>query len=84
MLKVVYRPPNKKGNSLLKFNSEFNDLRKILKNYCLQSRTKLLIPGDFDINLIALSSNQKIADFINNAYSAGLFPTTFFTYPYYK
>ena len=73
----IYKPPNREGRLLHKFNNEFIDFSEILSNYCHQSRTKLLIADDFNINSIALSRNQITADIENNARSVGLFPTNF-------
>jgi hypothetical protein len=75
MIIVVYRPP---GGKLNMFVNDFHEFAKKLSNYYAKTKTNLLIAGDFNTNLIVITRQQCIiAEFVNNIYGVGLFPSTF-------
>ncbi len=65
---VIYRPP---GYDVDKFNRDF-DLLLVKLN---KSRSKFVLAGDYNINLLNSDSHSSTGDFLNNLFSHSCYPT---------
>ena len=69
----VYRPPK---CSLKQFLEEFSQYCDFLTNFCSVSNAKLVIAGDFNIDMISYN-NCYVRTFMNDIYAIGLFPAIY-------
>jgi hypothetical protein len=68
---VIYRPPSL---SLKLFLDEFPNFLKFLNTNIIKTNTKLIVAGDFNINLLHVDSNAHVSHFADIIYSNFLFP----------
>ena len=66
----VYRLPCYLSEDINLFTTEFSNFLCSVKHI----NTSVLISGDFNINLLLISSNQRFADYFDNVISTGFFP----------
>ena len=68
----VCRPPN---TAVHLFLNELTDLLTWLQNCITNKNCIVVIMGDFNLNLLPIDTNSFVMSFIDNIYSALLFPT---------